>query len=507
VEGRRMNTVTSLEQRAQAELESQTRTAPEPQGGNEHPLSRFIEISTDPKPPRWIVPHVITAGITIIAGGHGTGKTTAIVPLALAVAGVCARDYELAPQYWRHVVYVAEDVEQVERIIAGCVRDLCLNMDQIRERFHLVPACRMPAVDVVGVGAQYAERFTRTITTHGGDLSEAVTVELPPLVVFDTLPATIHLDDENSNAEASAAIAAIKQRFADLPAWLIGHVSKAALSKRDTATLRGASAWEADANQVIYLTAEDDGSRWMILGKRRFEATHVEFQIESRVVDSCAADEFGTMVAVRMRYGIVRPCEGRQAQREEAAERQRQSDDAELRGAILDAVERAYKEGIPLSKSAVSGWIRRNKAETSKTVQLLLEDCWLYAIEVPKAQRVNPSKSSFLIRLTPAERDAMLTTGTVPERAIPPSWTRADFGNEPEQAGENEPVQPHDPAGQSPDSGRSESARSPKEKTPGTSGAGLEAPARAVPFPPVPESSRNEPERAGTSDSIEAFDL
>lgn len=467
-----------------------------------HPLARFIEIGETPQPPRWIVPQVIAEGVAIIAGGHGSGKTTAIAPLALAVAGIHAQGYALAPRHWRHVIYVAEDTSQVERIVAAYVGDQGLDWAHVHERFHLVPAQRMAATEVVEVGDTFAE-YTRTVAGTGGNLGDSTPVDLLPLVVFDTLPATIHLDDENSNSEASAAVAAIKQQFAGLPTWLIGHVSKAALSRNDVSSLRGASAWEADAHQVCYLVQDEAGTRWLTLGKRRFEATHTEFLINTHVVDTAVADQFGALVTLRSRYGIVEPCDNRQDRREAAAEEKRQADTTALRTAILDAVEAACEAGTPLGKSAVAGRIRRKGSDTQKMVDLLLAESWLHLVEVPREARVNPAKSSFLHRMTPAQRDALLATGAVPEVKIPPSWRRADSGNEREQAEEKSPEGEDWPIVQSTDLASSQSAHSPKENLVGTSGMGLEAPIPAVPCSPVPGTGGNKREEAGTSEAVE----
>ena len=153
-------------------LESATEPAkPEP---NVHPLARYVEIDAKVKPPRWVIPGFIGHGVTSIAGTHGVGKTTALLPLALTAAGLHGTD--LMPRHWRHVVYITEDVEQAFRILAGITghSNLGINLEALRERFHIVEALRLDPAFVASVGATYREQFTRTVEG----------VEVLPLVVL-----------------------------------------------------------------------------------------------------------------------------------------------------------------------------------------------------------------------------------------------------------------------------------------------------------------------------------
>lgn len=188
-----------------------------------HPLTRFVELDGQPAPPKMVIPGFVQAGVVIVSGQQGVGKTTVLVPLAMVAAGLHARDDPLAPRHWRHVVYVSEDVPQVQRIVAGVVGHAGIGLDMavVRERFHVVPALRMPAEEVAAAGPMYREGFTRTV---GG-------VELPPLVVVDTRSATIDAADENDNAEAGRIVALFKQRFTGLPLWLRGSFACARVAR------------------------------------------------------------------------------------------------------------------------------------------------------------------------------------------------------------------------------------------------------------------------------------
>ncbi len=267
-----------------------------------HPLAQFVDYSETPKPPEWILPAFIDSGVCIIAGGRAVGKTTVLLPLAAAVAGFHAEGYPLAPRHWRHVVYVAEDTDQACRIIVGLAGHLGVSVKAIKERLHIVGAHRMAPAELVKVGKFYRRHFTRTVEGLAGQ------VELPPLVVLDTIAASVAMESENDNAEASAAVAALKQKFAGLPVWMIGHVTKSNLSRADVdgITMRGAGAFESDAQQVVYAINEAD-TRWLVRGKTRFESPWKELQIESFTAEAAARDQFGEMEIVTMRWSIAMP--------------------------------------------------------------------------------------------------------------------------------------------------------------------------------------------------------
>lgn len=217
-----------------------------------HPLALFINFDDTPKAPRWVIPGFIGHGVVIVAGAHGVGKTTALLPLAMVAAGLHAAGDPLSPREWRHVVYIVEDIEQARRILAGITGSggPGLDINTVRQRLHMVEARRLEPAFAVTVGKTYRNQFTRWVDG----------VEVLPLVVVDTKAAVLVMEDENSNSESSEVMAAFKQGFEGLPTWLVGHVAKANMNRADAAglSLRGGSAFEADANQVLYLVKCQD---------------------------------------------------------------------------------------------------------------------------------------------------------------------------------------------------------------------------------------------------------
>lgn len=73
----------------------------------------------------------------------------------------------------------------------------------MRERLHIVEARRLPPDYVKASG----QPVPRDLHPRGRR------VQVLPLVVIDTMAATLQLDSENGNSEASAAMAALKQGF------------------------------------------------------------------------------------------------------------------------------------------------------------------------------------------------------------------------------------------------------------------------------------------------------
>jgi hypothetical protein len=390
-----------------------------------HPLAQFVDYSSAPMAPRWVIPGFIGHGVAVIAGGHGVGKTTALLPLAMVAAGLHEFGNELAPKHWRHVVYVVEDVEQARRIIAGVVGqlDLGLNIDLVRERFHIVAAKRLDPLTVAKVGPIYAKLFTRQVGA----------VEILPLVVLDTKAAVLDLENENDNAEASKAMSALKQGFADLPVWLVGHIAKENMGRADVAALssRGAGAFEADANQVLYVIKDekaDPDKRYLVRGKTRFEAKWSELEISTHKRDVVAVDEYGDKELTALRWGIsAPPTTSRMQAKEQAAEVSKLEADAELRSEVMEAITSAWTSGNPLNRERLKAKVKRKASEVLSCVGALLSEQWLYEIEVPRKERIHPKQDSFLICLTTAEHDAVLflNSGVPPEKAvIPESWKK-----------------------------------------------------------------------------------
>ena len=56
--------------------------APQQAVKSTHPLAQYIDFDCQPRAPKWVIPGFIGHGVVIIAGAHGVGKTTALLPLS-----------------------------------------------------------------------------------------------------------------------------------------------------------------------------------------------------------------------------------------------------------------------------------------------------------------------------------------------------------------------------------------------------------------------------------------
>lgn len=402
----------------------------------DHSLAQFVVFDTTPKAVRWIIPGVIEHGVVTIAGVRGVGKTTCLLPLAMTAAGLHATAVEafgfsipgdpLAPKHWRHVVYIVEHVEQAQRIISGMVEHggLGIRQEDVRERFHLVEAKRLNPTYVAQVGKVYKEKFTRIVNG----------VEVLPLVVLDTKAAVLNMENENDNAEASMAISALKQHFEGLPVWIIGHVAKASAGRADIATLsdRGASAFESDAIQNLYLV-QDNGKRYLLLGKCRFEPKWKELQVSSHMAEVTAYDEWGDPEPTTLRWGILTPSDtSRQKAREQAQEAEKVERRGDMREAIMNAVQTAWQTGNPINKTGVRGVVKHFKTtDVNQETDALLAEGWLHEVEVPSGQRIHNKKTYFLVKLTTSEHDEFKKSGQRPHFEVPQSWRKPEIPSVP----------------------------------------------------------------------------
>lgn len=353
--------------------------------GLSHPLLNFTPIDGPLQLPIFIIPGFITEGVLTIAGAPGVGKTTSLIPLALTAAGIHFNDDPLAPKHWRHVVYISEDVDQAKRILLGitCHSGLGAPPELFAERFHLVPALRMSVESLILAGMPYRERFTRVVDG----------VEIPPLIVIDTKSAVIATEDENSNSEISKAIALLKQKFAGLPVWLIGHVAKQNSSRTDIQALsmRGGGAIEGDANQTAFLINDKD-RRFLVLGKRRFEARWLELEIETHTVETVARDQWGDLEPVTLRWGRMIP--STVSRIEMKAQVKKTADEIELRARVLEYVTNSTGT---ITRSSIYENVRGRRQCLSSIVKSLLESGELISLDIPKIERSNNKQKTRIV--------------------------------------------------------------------------------------------------------------
>ena len=236
-----------------------------------HPFANFLPYALgDLEPDEFIFDDILISGVTLLAGFTGIGKTTALVPLMTRAAHLCAADDALRPLLRRRVIYVSEDPKQVVRVLTSMrvAGELTATDAEISEWFKIVPAKRMDATSIVKVRKIYETMVFRNNSTKTG-----VSYDALPIVVLDTSNATIELENESDNSEVGKAVSTLKSELGGIPLIIVAHLAKT-LKKADISdmTSRGAGAWEGDVNQVLYMTKEDDGARWLDVAqaKHRF---------------------------------------------------------------------------------------------------------------------------------------------------------------------------------------------------------------------------------------------
>ena len=313
-----------------------------------HPLAQFVNFDlTNMKPREFILDGIIGMGLTLIAGAAAAGKTTQLVPLACRIAHLCDPNDPLKPLLRRKIIYITEDSAQVINILRSMQESGHLggaSQEEIHTYFKIVDAKRLPVAEIVKVAQTYLTMLTENVSSVTGEVHMAV-----PWPVFDTSSSTIDLENESDNSVVGRALAVLKQRFQGMPMGIVGHISKA-LKRADVAdfSARGAGAWEADANQVIYLIKEDDGTRWMEIkdAKHRFVSKVDGIKFEAVVNKIKTFDMLGNEVEETLIHGhpVAIETGGKKALKEQKEQDKKRGE------AAAKLLERSKYEGLVLAE-------------------------------------------------------------------------------------------------------------------------------------------------------------
>ena len=279
-----------------------------PEGKHPFALSEARESGAE-RPPmfEYIFDDFMSVGVNVVAGAPGVGKTTLVIPLALAAAHLCPADYTLRPTVRRNVIIITESVEQVQRTVYSLYSWGCTGASsaEFESRVRVIPARRLQPKVVGAVASEY-----RAWTVNNARVDGTAHAALP-LVVFDTANAVFDLENENDNAEVGRAMAEVKQAFAAFPILIVSHTAKILGSQEsDYLSPRGASAWTGDAQGVyaVFKDGEDvNAPRVLKALKVRFPAAYPELAFELVSNRERHADVLGHMRDVWFAHAVARP--------------------------------------------------------------------------------------------------------------------------------------------------------------------------------------------------------
>jgi hypothetical protein len=347
------------------------------QAATTHPLSLANAVASGADKVtvlEYVFDRFMSTGVNIVAGAPGVGKTTLIVPLALATAHLCPHDHPLKPRVRRNVIIITESTVQVQRVVYSLSQWGCTGMKghEFDARVKIISARRLDPKLVSEVASEYAE-WTCPNLKVDGSVFEAL-----PLVVFDTANAILELESENDNAEVGRAMAHIKQEFTAFPVVIVAHTSKAlGRGESDGLSTRGASAWTGDA-QGTYMVFKDgeghDAPRVLKTDKVRFPTAFDEMIFELVSHKEQHPNVLGELEDEWFTHSVARPlARGERAQLKEDTKEQRATDEwTVLCDEMLDLVRtqpehsRTYYEQLPKTRGGPKGsQERKERAMTS----------------------------------------------------------------------------------------------------------------------------------------------
>lgn len=370
-----------------------TKSADKPDSREPHPLSLTRSAGSGASHVtifEYIYDDFMSTGVNVVAGAPGVGKTTLIVPMALATAHLCPKDYALKPQVRRNVIIITESVVQVQRVIYslytwGYTGAAAREFD---ERVRVISAQRLDPKIVAQVADEY-RTWTVDNARADGEVFKAL-----PLVVFDTANAVFDLENENDNAEVGRAMAYIKQSFAAFPIIIVSHTAKV-LGQGESELLspRGASAWTGDAQGVYTVFKDgdtDDAPRVLKATKVRFPTRFAELTFDLVSNRELHKDVLGYDATIWFSHSVARPlAPGERAQLKD--DRREQKENEVWNRICNDIVElvrqhphksRSFYERLPVS----NGGVKASQDRKERAINTLLADGVLVRVELDKPQ-------------------------------------------------------------------------------------------------------------------------
>jgi hypothetical protein len=239
------------------------------------------------EPVDYLIDGFLARSLMVFVGKPGMGKSTAMVALCAAVAGLELPNCSLRPPVkGRKVIYITEDTDQFKRNIIALHRNFDIALEDIDASIKLLAAQRVRGEQLLSL-KDLVSRHT-TYTDDG--------VMLRPWLIFDTTSASFHLEDENSNAEVATVLALLKAEFYEkmgCSVCMVAHSGKNS-SREDLVTdPRGAGAWAGDTTLTSGMVEDKDGQKYIVLGKRRYFANYTEVRVGLVSTPVTVMDNYG----------------------------------------------------------------------------------------------------------------------------------------------------------------------------------------------------------------------
>lgn len=399
-------------------------------------------------PTEYVVDGFLPAGVSLIAGAWGSGKSTNLIPVFASVAHCAPEEWGLWPEIRRKVIWVTEAPNQARDTLYSLLRgsdvdktgswthldartaakdDLRVGnlpgegeerstgvktalWSELKEWFLLYPSLRMSPKALARSLKELVEQHTYDLELDDG---EAFPVR--PVVVLDTTSANLDLENESDNSEVSKAMAVLKQELRGVPLVLVGHTSKATRDDLREMSFRGAGAWEADAEATYYLVHDEEiDLRFLVIRKCRFKPEFTEISFGKAGGREVVETPWGTRQVKSYVHGVPCPSQGderRKAQKEarEAGEEQKQERAiTERQTRIMNVVSRRTADQVLVWRASVAGELGGSRQLLFEAINRLIEAGRLKEVDTPRdfnpKKRGTPPKKVLL----PAEVDEEL---------------------------------------------------------------------------------------------------
>jgi hypothetical protein len=298
------------------------------------------------EPVDYLIDGFLARSLMVFVGKPGMGKSTAMVALCAAVAGLELPNCSLRPPVkGRKVIYITEDTDQFKRNIIALHRNFDIALNDIDASIKLLAAQRVRGEQLLSL-KEMVSRHT-TYTDDG--------VMLRPWLIFDTTSASFHLEDENSNAEVATVLALLKAEFYEkmgCSVCMVAHSGKNA-SREDLVTdPRGAGAWAGDTTLTSGMVEDKDGQKYIVLGKRRYFAKYTEVRVGLVSTPVTIMDNYGNAQDLQLESALLdwsNPSCGETSQASKFDRQQKQLD-----AAVLEFL---HSESIRGNKFTLNGLI------------------------------------------------------------------------------------------------------------------------------------------------------